>query len=119
MGIVYYSRYLEFFEEARTELLSSIGLNVTAIEDYGIYIPVIVSHCEYKKAAKLEDSLVIESRIKEIPKTKLEIVYFVRDSKRNTFIAKGYTLHAFLKSDGLPTRAPQFLLNCIKNCIND
>ena len=28
MGIVYYSRYFEYFEEARTELLDSIGLDV-------------------------------------------------------------------------------------------
>ena len=32
MGIVYYSRYLEYFEEARTELLASIGLDVTSVE---------------------------------------------------------------------------------------
>ena len=32
MGIVYYSRYYEYFEEARTELLASVGLDVTDIE---------------------------------------------------------------------------------------
>ena len=32
MGIVYYSRYFEYFEEARTELLSSLGLGVTDVE---------------------------------------------------------------------------------------
>ena len=26
MGIVYYSRYIEYFEESRTELFASIGL---------------------------------------------------------------------------------------------
>ena len=44
MGIVYYSRYFEFFEEARTELLDSIGLDVTTIENEGIQLPVITSH---------------------------------------------------------------------------
>ena len=32
MGIVYYSRYFEYFEEARTELLASVGLGVTEVE---------------------------------------------------------------------------------------
>ena len=41
MGIVYYSRYFEYFEEARTELLDSIGLDVTSIENDGIQLPVI------------------------------------------------------------------------------
>ena len=26
MGLVYYSRYFEFFEEARTELLNNLGI---------------------------------------------------------------------------------------------
>ena len=36
MGIVYNTRYLEYFEESRTELLKSIGLSVTKIEEAGI-----------------------------------------------------------------------------------
>jgi acyl-CoA thioester hydrolase len=35
MGIVYYARYYEYFEAARTELLKSLGIHVTAIEDDG------------------------------------------------------------------------------------
>ena len=50
MGIVYYSRYFEYFEEARTELLASIGLGVTDVEKKGIMLPVISSHCDYLKA---------------------------------------------------------------------
>ena len=33
MGIVYYTRYLEYFEEARTELLDSLGLTISIIEN--------------------------------------------------------------------------------------
>ena len=29
MGVVYYARYLEYFEQARTELLNNIGIVVT------------------------------------------------------------------------------------------
>ena len=48
MGIVYYTRYLEYFEEARTELLDSLGLTISLIEERGIHLPVIASHCDYK-----------------------------------------------------------------------
>ena len=41
MGVVYYARYLEYFEQARTELLNDIGLIVTEIEDAGFYMPVV------------------------------------------------------------------------------
>ncbi|HIA94275.1 MAG TPA: acyl-CoA thioesterase, partial [Candidatus Marinimicrobia bacterium] len=41
MGIVYYSRYFEFFEAARTEMLSSIGLDYVKVEENGAMLPVI------------------------------------------------------------------------------
>ena len=44
MGIVYNTRYLEYFEESRTELLSSIGLSVSKIEKSGITLPVSYTH---------------------------------------------------------------------------
>ena len=37
MGVVYYARYFEYFEAARTELLQSISLDVTSIENEGYY----------------------------------------------------------------------------------
>ena len=48
MGIVYYSRYFEYFEESRTELLASVGFDITSIEQEGITLPVISSHCDFK-----------------------------------------------------------------------
>ena len=58
MGIVYYSRYYEYFEEARTELLGSIGLDVIEVEKTGITLPVISSHCDYKRGAKFEQNIL-------------------------------------------------------------
>ena len=61
MGIVYYSRYFEFFESARTELLSSIGIAVKDIEKNDIFLPVVKATCDYRKSAKFEDELTIIS----------------------------------------------------------
>ena len=67
MGIVYYSRYFEYFEEARTELLDSIGLDVTSIEKEGVELPVVESHCEYLKGAMFEQKLIVKASINDIP----------------------------------------------------
>lgn len=114
MGIVYYTRYLEYFEEARTELLDSLGLTISFIEDRGIQLPVIASHCDYKRGAKLEDKLVIEASIAEIPKVRLNINYYIFDKGSNKQLVKGYTRHAFTDKFGNPKRAPKFILDKIK-----
>ena len=114
MGVVYYSRYFEYFEQARTEMLSSIGLNVTDIETEGIQLPVISSHCDYKKGAKFEDNLIIISSINDLPKATLKINYEVYNKNINTLIALGYTVHAFLKKNGKLTKVPPKILLKLK-----
>ena len=113
MGIVYYSRYFEYFEEARTELLGNIGLNISQIEKKGIELPVISAHCDYKKSAFINQDLTVETYIKELPKTRLKIEYEVYNNKSKEVLVLGYTIHVFIKSNGRPTKIPDFILNKI------
>ena len=115
MGIVYYSRYFEYFEEARTELLNSIGLDVTSIENQGIQLPVIESHCEYLKGAKFEQDLIIKTAILDIPKARLKIDYNVYKDHSNELLVKGYTVHAFMNQSGRAIRIPDLVLNTIQD----
>ena len=110
MGIVYYSRYFEYFEEARTELLASIGLGVTDVEKKGIMLPVISSHCDYLKGARFEQTIIIRAIISTSPRSKLQIDYsvFIEDEKEP--IATGYTEHAFVNDKGAVVRAPKIIL---------
>ena len=114
MGIVYYSRYFEYFEEARTELLNSIGLDVTSIENDGIQLPVIESHCEYSKGAKFEQDLIIKTMIRDIPKARLKIDYNVYKDYSNELLVKGYTVHAFINRKGRAIKIPDLVLNRIE-----
>ena len=115
MGIVYYSRYFEYFEEARTELLNSIGLDINSIEKNGIFLPVTSTHCDYKKGLRLEQNFILETRILEIPKAKLKINYKIYIQNRADYLVKGYTEHAFMKINGKPTKVPDFIIKVIKN----
>jgi len=112
MGVVYYSRYLEFFEQARTELLDTLGLQVIDLERMGYYLPVVYTECKYIKSAGLEDKILIQCTIDELPKSKLTIKYRVYFEDDNTDIALGLTRHAFLGvNDNRPKRAPSKILN--------
>ena len=110
MGVVYYSRYFEYFEEARTELLASIGLGVTDVEKKRIMLPVISSHCDYLKGARFEQNIIIRATISTEPRSKLQIDYsvFIENEKEPT--ATGYTDHAFVNDRGVAVRAPKMIL---------
>ena len=117
MGVVYYSRYFEYFEQGRTELLNSAGLNVSEIEDQGIFLPVVLAHCEYNKSARFEDEIIITSEINELPKSRMKINYLITKYDPSKKIASGLTEHAFMKENGRPTRAPKIILNSIKQSL--
>jgi len=118
MGIVYYSRYFEFFESARTELLSSIGIAVKDIEKNDIFLPVVKATCDYRKSAKFEDELTIISSISEIPTARLNIDYEVLAHDKSV-IANGSTTHGFIDKSRKPKRPPVFLVEKIKTLINN
>ena len=59
MGLVYYARYFEYFEQARTELLNDLGIIVTKIEEEGYFLPVVSATCDYKEGAKFEDEVIV------------------------------------------------------------
>ena len=110
MGVVYYSRYFEYFEEARTELLASIGLGVTDVEKKGIMLPVISSHCDYLRGARFEQNIIIRATISTEPRSKLQIDYSVFIENEKEPIATGYTDHAFVNEKSVAVRAPKMIL---------
>ena len=114
MGIVYYSRYFEYFEESRTELFASIGLQITDVEKKGIKLPVISCHCDFRKGAKFEDTILIRSWVNERPRSTLKISYMVILKKTNESLASGYTIHAFVNSLGKPVKPPKSILDCLQ-----
>jgi len=114
MGIVYYSRYLEYFEESRTELLASIGLGVTDVEKKGIMLPVILSHCEYSIGAKFEQEITVRAKISSVPRSRLHIDYSVFLNNKKEILVSGYTEHAFLNDKGVAVRAPKMILDCFR-----
>ena len=113
MGVVYYARYFEYFEAARTELLQSISLDVTTIENEGYYLPVITSHCDYKSGANFEDELLVKLAINKPPKSTMKIDYEVYRSSDEELLVTGYTIHAFTDQSGKAVKPPKRLLEAI------
>mgnify|MGYP003315358899 CR=1 FL=1 len=77
MGRVYYGRFYEYFESARSHFLREVGLPYTDIEKSGVFVPVIESHCEYRHPATYDDVLIVRTILREAPRAKMKIEYEV------------------------------------------
>ena len=110
---VYHSRFFEYFEIARTEMLRNCGYTYKEFEKDGFMLPVVEAHINYKYQAKYDDILKIRSFVDGDARIVLKIGYEVYQEKN--LICEGYTKHAFVKSKTFKaTRAPEVFLKLLE-----
>ncbi len=107
MGVVYYGNYFIYFERLRTEILREMNLPYTELEEQGILLPVIESHCEYKNSCTYDDLIRIEGEVDYIKGVKIKIN--CRVYKDEKLLVSGYTIHACINRDGKPLKAKNIL----------
>lgn len=72
-GVVYYANYLKFFERARTEWLRTLGFGQAQMADLdGKVFVVRRASTEYRLPARLDDALVVHSRLSRMGRASLD-----------------------------------------------
>ena len=72
-GVVYHSQYLNFMERARTEFLRSLGLIQTELkDDLGVLFVVRDIQIRFKKPAKFDDALKVNTQLLKVGRSLLE-----------------------------------------------
>jgi acyl-CoA thioester hydrolase len=109
MQFVHHSNYLKYFEMARLEWLSSMGVSYAEMEKKGILMPVVSARVSFKKPLFFGDEFSITVSLKKSPKATLEFEYQIVN-QANQLIGEGETILAFLsKENNRPIRCPEFL----------
>jgi acyl-CoA thioester hydrolase len=86
-GIVYYANFLIYFEVGRIEMFRELDL------PYDLRLPIVETHCEFKKPAFFGDLLEIHTRVPEIMDKgfKIENKIYRKENEELVLIAQGYT----------------------------
>jgi len=114
MGVVYYGNYALYIEQGRTEWLRAIGISYKWMEDNGIMLPVVHFSIDYKASAYYDDWITVETRLSEMPNVKIQFEYRVFNAE-NKLLANAKTVLVFIdKKTGKIVRAPQYLLERLK-----
>ena len=107
MGVVHHSNYLRYFEVARLEWLTQLGVSYNKMEEEGIMMPVISAQIDYKTPACFEDQLRIKIHLKEIPLVKMTFIYEVVNQK-DELVCTATTVLAFMNAKNRkPHRCPE------------
>jgi len=113
-GIVYYANYLKFIERARTEMMRLYGVEHEKARQSG-GTAFIVRRCEieYIAPARLDDALVVETRLKGLGGATILLSQDVlRDA---TLLVRASVLVACVGAQGRPVRLPAELRSSLSS----
>ncbi len=119
MKVAHHSRYFEWFECARTELLRHIGYSYRQLEEEGCFLPVIEAYCKYRRAIQYDDLLRLEASITEVPGARMKITYRVYLEPGRQLVAEGFTVHAFMNEAGRAMRPPEGFLRHLRKALEN
>ncbi|HEY9094186.1 MAG TPA: tol-pal system-associated acyl-CoA thioesterase [Hydrogenophaga sp.] len=121
-GIVFYANYLKFFERARTEWLRSLGVGQQALRDEvgGMFV-VTDANIRYLRSARLDDSLLVTARAKDLGRASLTIEQSVwlspTDEKTGepALLCEGSVRIGWVNGQHMrPTRIPNHVLDLLQ-----
>ncbi|MFO0551392.1 MAG: acyl-CoA thioesterase [Polyangiaceae bacterium] len=104
MGIVHHANYLAYFEAGRVDWLHKRGITYEMWVRQGIHLPVVETALRYKKAARFDDWLAVESICSAVTRVTVRFDYTIRRGEDE--LCTGHTLLACVGDDLLPKRIP-------------
>ena len=107
MGFLHHSRYLQYFEMGRIELLRSRGYSYADLERQGILFVVIRVECRYKTPARYDEELTLLTRV--VKQTHVRIDHAYELKRGDTIIAEATTTIACVDRDGNLREIPEEL----------
>lgn len=107
MGIVHHAAYLSYFEAARVEYMHRRGVEYLSWARNGLHLPVVDARVRYRKSARFDERLVVETRLGALTRVTVRFDYRIfRDDPGAELVTEGSTLLCCVGDDHKPRRLP-------------
>lgn len=104
MGIAHHSSYLLYCEAGRVDWLRKRGASYEAWMEYGVQLPVVEAKVRFKKAARFDEILEVETVLSEVSRVTVRFAYQVRSG--SSVLCEAETLLACVDGDLKLRRIP-------------
>jgi acyl-CoA thioester hydrolase len=98
MGVVHHSRFFQYFEMGRVELLRAAGMSYAELERAGVLFVVVKVECRYKAPARYDEEITLTTRM--VRKTHVRIDHEYVLKRGETVLAEGATTIACVDREG-------------------
>lgn len=118
MGFVYYGNYALYLEEARTELIRSLGLTYSELEKKGVMMPVVNMNVTYRKPAKYDDLIVLETWIANAITRKITFKTNIKSENGDLLIEAEVTLVFMDVETGKSIQCPKEIVQKLEKFVH-
>jgi acyl-CoA thioester hydrolase len=99
-GVVWHGHYVQYFEVARNALCAAFGLTPADALAHGYKVPITRVTMDLKRPARLDDRLVVSTRLAPPETAKLAMTYEIRRAGTGELLASGTTEQVILNPSG-------------------
>jgi acyl-CoA thioester hydrolase len=107
MGVVHHSRFFQYFEMGRVELLRANRISYAQLEMAGVLFVIVKAECKYKAPARYDDELTLWTKVKKQTHVRVDHEYQLK--RGSTLIAEAATTIACVNRQGELTQIPDEL----------
>jgi acyl-CoA thioester hydrolase len=107
MGYLHHSRYLQYFEIGRVEMLRQLGFSYADLERQGVFFAVVKVEVRYRLPARYDEVLQLITR--QVRQTHVRIDHQYELKRGEALLAEGSTTIACIGADGQIRGIPEEL----------
>jgi len=107
MGYLHHSRFLQYFELGRVELLRSLGFAYADLEKQGVFFVMVRAQINFKAPARYDELLTLKTRVTKHTHVRIDHSYELK--RDNTLLAEGTTTIACVDRNGQLAQIPEAL----------
>src|SRR5918912_1037133 len=104
MGYLHHSRYLQYFEMGRVELLRSLGHSYADLERNGVFFVVVKAEIRYRAPARYDEELTLITKLVRQTHVRYDHAYELK--RGDTLLAEGTTTIACVNRGGEVIQIP-------------
>ena len=103
-SIIFYGAYIRFFEFAETELFRAVGLPYSVMfDELDVWLPRVHLECDFRRAAQLDDLLVVCAYVGRIGTKSIRLNFEVRRKGETELVAEAHFVLVSVRRDTFET----------------
>jgi YbgC/YbaW family acyl-CoA thioester hydrolase len=117
-GVMHFSNFFRYFEACEEEFCRSLSLPLTEIrEKFGVMLPRVEVHCQYKAACRFDEQIDVTLRVREVEEKTITYNFQIFRQSDGKLAAEGYVKCIAVNSEWKAVPLPAEIAKTVRSSI--